>query len=515
MDGLPTDRVYEAYYGAMGEYLSVATRERIHWLCERATGSHVLDVGCSQGIASLILGREGKIIDGIDIDKKSISFARDKLLIETPEVQERIHYIEGDFLNSNLEPRAYDTVIISEILEHLINPQSIIDKVKEVLVPSGRLLISVPFGINDAVDHKKTYYGTKLAGTLISNGFIISDKTVIKNAWLCYSCDFSEKETNNPFNQLIKILDWLEFNIQERERKINSEKSSIAIKLQENQDYLKRQRELENNFQLVVRDLTQLNGKSEDGLRKSHSMILELTSKIKDVEIKNAELNTSVRSQLKENEELKKGNSLLVKDNEDLLTKLRDANQKYSNGMQSYVKLKQENADVLIDKNRAIADLEAYKKDKADLLTKLREANQKYSQGMQSYEKLKQENSDLLTKLRDANQKYSQGMQSYEKLKQENSDLLTKLRDANQKYSNGMQSYEKLKQESEDLIKSNKILIERMNKEMLEERRILDEYSRLQKDRDKLFKKWNGFINSKTGKIVNSIWKIYNKILYN
>ena len=53
------DRINEAYHDAMGAAFGQKTRERINWMCSQARGTTVLDVGCSQGIAS-ILRRRGR-----------------------------------------------------------------------------------------------------------------------------------------------------------------------------------------------------------------------------------------------------------------------------------------------------------------------------------------------------------------------------------------------------------------------------------------------------------------------
>ena len=75
MDAVPDvhDRITEAYFGQMGDELGRSSRERIHWICSHATGARVLDVGCSQGISANLLGREGKIVTGVDVARRSSS----------------------------------------------------------------------------------------------------------------------------------------------------------------------------------------------------------------------------------------------------------------------------------------------------------------------------------------------------------------------------------------------------------------------------------------------------------
>ena len=39
------DRIFEAYYGIMGQNMMKKTQERIHWICAKVEGEDVLDVG--------------------------------------------------------------------------------------------------------------------------------------------------------------------------------------------------------------------------------------------------------------------------------------------------------------------------------------------------------------------------------------------------------------------------------------------------------------------------------------
>ncbi|WP_062320411.1 hypothetical protein [Halolactibacillus sp. JCM 19043] len=55
-----TDSIYDAYYYKFGKTFGNEVRERIHWIAKEAKGKSMLDIGCSQGILSILLAREGK-----------------------------------------------------------------------------------------------------------------------------------------------------------------------------------------------------------------------------------------------------------------------------------------------------------------------------------------------------------------------------------------------------------------------------------------------------------------------
>lgn len=151
------DKVYEAYMGDMGEKFAEKTQKRIHWICSKVQGEKVLDVGCSQGITAILLARRGIHVTGLDINEGTVSQAREFLAKEPEEIQKRVEFCQADF-GSYDALEQYDTVIMGEVLEHLLHPQIFIANAEKVLKDDGVLIITVPFGINEDPDHKQTFY---------------------------------------------------------------------------------------------------------------------------------------------------------------------------------------------------------------------------------------------------------------------------------------------------------------------------------------------------------------------
>ncbi|RCL29141.1 methyltransferase type 12 [Pseudomonas sp. AFG_SD02_1510_Pfu_092] len=152
------DRVMEAYYGKLGEQFMRETQSRIHWICAQVKGRRVLDVGCSQGIVPLLLAREGCQVTGVDTSPQAIEEARAYLAAEPAHIQQNVTYINSDFLALDTLEVEPDTVVISEVLEHLVRPELFIEKARDLLKQGGRLVVTVPFGVNDFIDHKHTFY---------------------------------------------------------------------------------------------------------------------------------------------------------------------------------------------------------------------------------------------------------------------------------------------------------------------------------------------------------------------
>ena len=168
------DRITEAYCDEMGREFGREIRQRIHWLCEQAKGEKILDVGCSQGIASILLGREGKHVLGIDVSSDSINYANRMLENESNDTRQYIEFTTGNFIDYHFEGRVFDSIIMGDVIEQITDPRRFMTKATSLLHDDGYLVVTVPFGVNDYVDHKKTYYLTDVINLKV-DGLVIDD----------------------------------------------------------------------------------------------------------------------------------------------------------------------------------------------------------------------------------------------------------------------------------------------------------------------------------------------------
>jgi glycosyltransferase involved in cell wall biosynthesis/cyclopropane fatty-acyl-phospholipid synthase-like methyltransferase len=118
-------------YALKEEYGSHAVLLR--WLCDRPS-SRVLDAGCFDGRFADLARQRGHHVTGLD---------RQKL----DGVAQRVDaFIEAD-LNEPLPlalKGAFDVVVAGDILEHVVEPHSLLDDLAGALRPGGELLVSVP-----------------------------------------------------------------------------------------------------------------------------------------------------------------------------------------------------------------------------------------------------------------------------------------------------------------------------------------------------------------------------------
>jgi len=103
-------------------------------------GSKVLDLGCWAGrLGEKLIKEKNCEVYGVDINKKAIELAKKRLskafLIDLNKEKE---------LPKLFNNEKFDYIVLVEVLEHLINPEKLLIKVKKLLKNDGKILISVP-----------------------------------------------------------------------------------------------------------------------------------------------------------------------------------------------------------------------------------------------------------------------------------------------------------------------------------------------------------------------------------
>ncbi len=99
--------------------------------CER-----VLDVGCSAGTLSAHLKEAGVEVVGIELDPEMVKKAElvlDKVICAN---------LESDIIE--FPENHFDCILCADVIEHLINPDVVLQKLASWLKPSGSIVVSMP-----------------------------------------------------------------------------------------------------------------------------------------------------------------------------------------------------------------------------------------------------------------------------------------------------------------------------------------------------------------------------------
>ena len=127
------------------EFERIADKKRLDFIVNAihsavAPGSSILDFGCGNGIVSKAIASKGFPVTAIDVSLKTITEAR------AANAHPNINYQvvpAGKFV---AEPRRYQAIICSEVLEHLDDPASLLKALRTSLSDTGKLIVTVPNG---------------------------------------------------------------------------------------------------------------------------------------------------------------------------------------------------------------------------------------------------------------------------------------------------------------------------------------------------------------------------------
>lgn len=124
----------------------------------------ILDVACGSGYGMSLLSSVAKNVEGIDIDKKTIEWAKINNHFYSP-VKFKISNIEKNKIDGQ-----YNCVISFETIEHLKKPEFLLNNIKNSLNDYGVLIFSVP--VNEPYNkfHKRSYTWQSI-DNLIKNFF--------------------------------------------------------------------------------------------------------------------------------------------------------------------------------------------------------------------------------------------------------------------------------------------------------------------------------------------------------
>jgi spore maturation protein CgeB/SAM-dependent methyltransferase len=183
---MASDRVTELYRGEIwARETQQACRDRIHWMCAQVTGQRVLDIGCSQGIAALLLGQEGHRVVAVDIDPVAIEFAQRELEKYPDFVKKNVEFQVVVPHQLPFEDASFDTVLLGEVIEHLNRPELMLTEIRRLLRPSGTLVMTTPFGVHPDPGHVRTFYLSGLL-RLVDELFRVRELSIV-GKYICFA----------------------------------------------------------------------------------------------------------------------------------------------------------------------------------------------------------------------------------------------------------------------------------------------------------------------------------------
>jgi len=220
-------RLYETYYNFDGEKGTVYTGLREYffasafyrfWLAidgdisfHGIKGSgRLLDVGCNEGRGLQIYEQNGFDAEGLELNERAAAEARKAGFT-----------VYSDLLEEFQPENLYDVVVLSNVLEHSLDPKKMLFHARRILKPGGQIWISCPnsqswfrslfsrFWINWHIPFHIVHFSSQtLARILRQSGFeVVCSRQTTPALWVAHSliaCLFAKpgqptKQLRNPF----------------------------------------------------------------------------------------------------------------------------------------------------------------------------------------------------------------------------------------------------------------------------------------------------------------------------
>jgi 2-polyprenyl-3-methyl-5-hydroxy-6-metoxy-1,4-benzoquinol methylase len=121
-----------------GRLIEAEHLARYWWAAPFVEGKRVLDAGCGTAYGSDILARSGaaKVV-GVDIDEEMLDAVSNLL-------HEAVSLIGADVRDLPFENDSFDVVVCFEVIEHVDEPEAVLDEFARILPARGLLVVSSP-----------------------------------------------------------------------------------------------------------------------------------------------------------------------------------------------------------------------------------------------------------------------------------------------------------------------------------------------------------------------------------
>lgn len=108
-------------------------RPRIEWILDTVRGGVLLEVGCGNGGLTQLLSPRVDRVVALDVSNPSIEAL---ISLRLPNVEARVAFIE------EFQPVcAFDWIVLTEVVEHLRDPQKALRRCLNWLKPAGKVLL--------------------------------------------------------------------------------------------------------------------------------------------------------------------------------------------------------------------------------------------------------------------------------------------------------------------------------------------------------------------------------------
>jgi 2-polyprenyl-3-methyl-5-hydroxy-6-metoxy-1,4-benzoquinol methylase len=99
-------------------------------------GGKLLDIGCATGFLLDEARKQGWEVYGVEFSNWAVKYAREKLNLP--------HVTQGTLKEANFSKGFFDAIIMTDVIEHLVDPKSTLDEIRQLLRPDGIFCCTTP-----------------------------------------------------------------------------------------------------------------------------------------------------------------------------------------------------------------------------------------------------------------------------------------------------------------------------------------------------------------------------------
>jgi len=152
---------YRQLYADIGRYVSMKLKWRgihtltVHELGDTLDGAAVMDVGCGYGRFSFLAARRARRVVGIDMTPQAYEVAK---CLKSALHADNVEFACTEVEKYQSEGEAFDIITLGGVLEHLIDPASVMESLHAMLKPGGILVSNSPTESNFRGDVSTTLW---------------------------------------------------------------------------------------------------------------------------------------------------------------------------------------------------------------------------------------------------------------------------------------------------------------------------------------------------------------------
>jgi MoaA/NifB/PqqE/SkfB family radical SAM enzyme/SAM-dependent methyltransferase len=121
--------------GLVDRIAMLGDRADLRWIERRRPAGSLLDVGCGDGRLLVLAAGRGWSVAGCEADTRAAAYCRDELGLDV---------FAGNLADRPDDGRRFDVAVCRYSLEHFPDPGAELDRIRDLLAPSGILLARVP-----------------------------------------------------------------------------------------------------------------------------------------------------------------------------------------------------------------------------------------------------------------------------------------------------------------------------------------------------------------------------------